>query len=71
MQRNMTTTAFELEGYKVTRGLGIVRGPDSRPLERGPASQRTRFQLPRSTWPYSRQSVQVIRPLRVWPHMEP
>ncbi len=26
MQHNMTTTAFELEGYKVTRGLGIVRG---------------------------------------------
>ena len=26
MQHNMTTTAFELDGYKVTRGLGIVRG---------------------------------------------
>jgi hypothetical protein len=26
MQHNVTTTAFELDGYKVTRGLGIVRG---------------------------------------------
>lgn len=26
MQHNMTTTAFELDGYRVTRGLGIVRG---------------------------------------------
>ena len=26
MQHNMTTTTFELDGYKVTRGLGIVRG---------------------------------------------
>jgi|SRR5579872_7269155 len=26
MQHNMTTTAFELEGYKVGRNLGIVRG---------------------------------------------
>ncbi|MGH9650213.1 MAG: YbjQ family protein [Terriglobales bacterium] len=26
MQPNMTTTAFELDGYKTTRGLGIVRG---------------------------------------------
>jgi uncharacterized protein YbjQ (UPF0145 family) len=26
MQHDMTTTAFELEGYKVTHGLGIVRG---------------------------------------------
>ena len=26
MQHNMTTTAFELEGYKTTRSLGIVRG---------------------------------------------
>ena len=26
MQHDMTTTAFELDGYRVTRGLGIVRG---------------------------------------------
>ena len=26
MQHDMTTTAFELEGYRVKRGLGIVRG---------------------------------------------
>ncbi len=26
MQHDMTTTAFELDGYKVMRGLGIVRG---------------------------------------------
>jgi|SRR5579863_6689958 len=26
MQHAMTTTAFELDGYKVTRNLGIVRG---------------------------------------------
>ena len=26
MQHNMTTTAFDLEGYKTVRGLGIVRG---------------------------------------------
>jgi uncharacterized protein YbjQ (UPF0145 family) len=26
MLHNMTTTAFELDGYKVTRNLGIVRG---------------------------------------------
>lgn len=26
MQHNMTTTAFELEGYKTLRGMGIVRG---------------------------------------------
>ena len=26
MQHNMTTTAFELDNYKVVRGLGIVRG---------------------------------------------
>ena len=26
MQHNMTTTAFELDGYRVIRGLGIVRG---------------------------------------------
>ena len=26
MQHNMTTTAFELDGYETTRGLGIVRG---------------------------------------------
>lgn len=26
MQHDMTTTAFELDNYKVVRGLGIVRG---------------------------------------------
>ena len=26
MLHNMTTTAFELDGYRVTRNLGIVRG---------------------------------------------
>ena len=26
MQHNMTTTAFELEGYRVARNLGVVRG---------------------------------------------
>jgi len=26
MNHNMTTTAFSLEGYKVTKNLGIVRG---------------------------------------------
>ncbi len=26
MSHNMTTTAFELEGYQITRNLGVVRG---------------------------------------------
>jgi uncharacterized protein YbjQ (UPF0145 family) len=26
MAHNMTTTAFELEGYQITRNLGVVRG---------------------------------------------
>ncbi len=26
VQHNMTTTAFELEGYRVARNLGVVRG---------------------------------------------
>ncbi len=26
MQHNMTTTGFELPGYRVTRNLGVVRG---------------------------------------------
>ncbi len=26
MDHSMTTTAFELDGYRVTRGLGVVRG---------------------------------------------
>jgi len=26
MQHSMTTTAFELDGYRITRNLGIVRG---------------------------------------------
>ena len=26
MNNAMTTTAFELEGYRITRNLGVVRG---------------------------------------------
>jgi hypothetical protein len=30
MDVSMTTTTFDLDGYKVTRGLGVVRGITAR-----------------------------------------